>query len=518
MTPTPLPTLRVGDVVAGRYRLEAQIGQGGFGSVYRATQLNLGRLVALKLLHAEVLANDEGLVRFQREAQLAQRLEHPHVVRLYDFGQAENGVPFIAFELLRGESVDEALRRGGPMSAGRTAKIALQVLKALMEAHAHGIVHRDIKPANIFLCEFQGETDFVKVLDFGIAKAPATATSPGLTQSGHVIGTPHYMAPEILLGSAPTPPADLYALGLVMAETIYGQMIFQGAATDVCLQQIGPDPVPLPAPVLQSPLGAIVHRATQKDPTRRFTSATEMRDAIETIVRGVGGDLDRPSGITAPTAMLGAAPMTSPMSGRPASPYVPIGGPAMAAPAVHAAARGNQTVLVVLLVLIAIVVAGGAGAGYLLVVRGEQRDKSSKSSSDDGDEAKDQKSKKDPDDKKKKKKSDEDDDDPPGDSIDAEVRRIQKILKEQHWTVVATSSTKSAGIDVRVMTLQKGADYGGVYIYVYETADAAKQTAKAMGGNPKNKMAAKAIGNRVYMALAPPDLAAAEDLLDQVLP
>ncbi len=169
-----------GDIVAGRYRVEALLGKGGFGVVYRAVQLNIGRAVALKMLLAEALAHAGGIARFRREAELAQRLEHPNTVRLYDFGETEGGLPFAAWELLRGHPLDEVLRAEPTLAAPRVARIGAQALKALMEAHGLGIVHRDVKPSNLFLCEFSGERDFVKVLDFGIAKC--LSDGPGLTR------------------------------------------------------------------------------------------------------------------------------------------------------------------------------------------------------------------------------------------------------------------------------------------------------------------------------------------------
>src|SRR5262245_57203157 len=159
-----------GDAVAGRYRIDALLGRGGFGVVYSATQLPIGRPVALKMLLAEALAEADGVIRFRREAELAQRLSHPNTVRLYDFGETEQGLPFIAWELLRGRSLEAILMEDGALPPVRVARIAGQVLKALMEAHALGVVHRDVKPSNVFLSDFSGERDFVKVLDFGIAK------------------------------------------------------------------------------------------------------------------------------------------------------------------------------------------------------------------------------------------------------------------------------------------------------------------------------------------------------------
>jgi serine/threonine-protein kinase len=271
-----------GATVAGRYRIENLLGEGGYGAVYEATQLNLGRRVALKLMHPSVVAQPEALARFEREVQLAQQLSHPNVVRLFDFGSAEAlwpggpPVPFIVFELLVGRSLDREIAVSGPLPVARVARIAQQVLKALMEAHGLGIVHRDIKPANIFLADFAGEPDFVKVLDFGIAIAPHGG-GPGLTREGLSVGTPAYMAPEQVLDRPVDGRTDLYALGLVMAEMLCGEPVFRGTtAMQVALMQADDKPAPLPQSALASSLGPVIARATQKDPSRRFSSASEM--------------------------------------------------------------------------------------------------------------------------------------------------------------------------------------------------------------------------------------------------
>jgi hypothetical protein len=270
-----------GTVVGGRYRIDAPLGSGGFGAVYVATQLGLDRPVALKLLHRDVLARPDALQRFEREARLVQALQHPNVVQTYDFGTSEWGQPFIVFELLRGRTLDRLLAETGPLSDERSARIARQVLKALMEAHARGIVHRDIKPANVHLSSFAGEPDFVKLLDFGIAAVPMSG-SQGLTAEGTSLGTPEYMAPEQVLDHPVDARTDLYAFGLVLAEMIQGAPIMAGGSSmRVAVAQADASPVPLPPSVLASPLGPIVARATQKEPSRRFASAAEMLEWID---------------------------------------------------------------------------------------------------------------------------------------------------------------------------------------------------------------------------------------------
>jgi serine/threonine protein kinase len=282
-----------GDVLEGRYRIEEKLGEGGFGAVFRATQLNIDRKVAIKVVQPQLLAMGSGLERFLREAKVAQHLEHPNIVRMYDFGHTEDGTPYIAWELLKGKPLDAILEEGLPLPPSRVVRICLQVLKALMEAHAQGIVHRDIKPANIFLSEFSGEPDFVKVLDFGIAKALDVTEgnkTKALTMAGQIIGTPNYMAPEQVEGKAVGPSADLYSLGLVMAELLTGQAVFQGTGLAVCAAQLSPEPVPLRPDVLAGPLGRVIGLATQKHVQARYPTARDMLDDLKQVARELGED------------------------------------------------------------------------------------------------------------------------------------------------------------------------------------------------------------------------------------
>jgi eukaryotic-like serine/threonine-protein kinase len=269
----------IGDAIGGRYQVVAEIGQGGSGTVYRAVQLGLGREVALKLMHPQQMEPGK-LERFKREAELGQRLRHPNTVQLIDFGVHEDETPYIVFELLEGQSLSAVLKREHSLSWQRVARVATQVLKALMEAHGAGIVHRDIKPANIFLTSHAGEPDFVKVLDFGIAKSLRWGTK-ALTRQGEIMGTPGYMAPEHIESRPVTPASDIYSLGLMMAEMLSGKKTFAGSSVDQIVQQVSADPVPLPAEVLASPLRDVILRATQKRMELRYQNAGEMLRDLE---------------------------------------------------------------------------------------------------------------------------------------------------------------------------------------------------------------------------------------------
>jgi serine/threonine-protein kinase len=306
-----------GQVVAGRYELVELLGQGGHGAVYRAIQRPLEREVAIKVILVEALFSDGMLERFTREAALVQRLEHPNTVRLYDFGTTEQGLPYIVFELLRGRTLEQEIARG-TLTPLRVGRVATQVLKSLMEAHALGIVHRDIKPSNVLLVDYSGETDFVKVLDFGVARnVTAAASGEAITHAGQIIGTPSYMAPEQVHGRTVGPAADLYSLGLVMSEAASGERVYgEGSAMDIWMKQTAAEPVPLPHLVVSSALGPVIARATRKDPRERYPSAEDMLHDLERALLACGGPTDP---LAKPLARAGArpgAPEVSPITER----------------------------------------------------------------------------------------------------------------------------------------------------------------------------------------------------------
>ena len=288
-------------MVAGRYQLGARLGAGGFGVVFSAFDTKLQREVAVKVLHHGD-RDPVVLSRFYREIELARQLSHPNTVRLYECGETQNGVPFIAWELLRGRSLEQLIRRDRALAVERVARIGVQILKSLMEAHALGIVHRDIKPANVFLCDYAGEQDFVKVLDFGIATLDAAAQKSPLTEEGTTVGTPPYMAPEQVLHSRIDARTDLYALGLVLAEALAGYRVYTDKISiRVCMEQASPAPVPLQHTVIVSALGPVIKRATQKKPDARYATAADMLADLEATM-GARRVISAPQQPLAPTA------------------------------------------------------------------------------------------------------------------------------------------------------------------------------------------------------------------------
>jgi serine/threonine-protein kinase len=304
-------------VVARRYRLDRQLGEGGFGAVYAATRVDDGAQVALKVLADDALERVGGEGRFRREADLARRLDHPNIVRVLDDGVDESGIRFIAFELLRGRSLADELSRWGAMQPRRAAQIALAVLGALEQAHSLGIIHRDLKPANIYLLD---GSEQVKVLDFGIAKSTNPGTIAGLTQAGQVLGTPAYMAVEQLTGATVTPSTDLFALGVVLAQMLLGRIPYpnESTAMDIVRERLTGQPLRIPPDLMRAPLGAVIARASASEPAQRYQSAAEMRSAIDAALAspafsdsvlstGPGIDTLGPTGSSVPAVVLPAA-------------------------------------------------------------------------------------------------------------------------------------------------------------------------------------------------------------------
>lgn len=285
---------RPGDLFAGRYRIDELLGQGGYGRVYRATQISTGRAVALK---AFATGYEDGAGRFAREAAVIQRLEHPNTVRLFDHGLDERGRPYLVLELLRGRPLDRLLTEGGPLPLDAALRVTAQVLKSLMEAHAMGVIHRDIKPANVFITSRPGEPMFAKVLDFGLAKDFGAGTRAGhtleqamaakLTGTGEVLGTANYMAPEQVSGGVLTPQTDVYAVGLLLGEALSGAPLVRGSSTLAVAQlQASAEPVPIPANVEATRAGRIVRRAVEKRVDLRYASAREMLADLELVLAG----------------------------------------------------------------------------------------------------------------------------------------------------------------------------------------------------------------------------------------
>ncbi|NUP04651.1 MAG: serine/threonine protein kinase [Polyangiaceae bacterium] len=269
----PDATWASGAIVGGAYRIEGLIGQGGFGSVFRAKRLSDGMPVAMKLLTRAGMLRPDAIARFQREAALAMRLTHASTIRVIDSGDVGNGMPFIAFELLEGRSLDSVLG-AGPLDEDLALGIADALLGSLEEAHRAGIIHRDVKPPNVFLCNRpQG---LVKLLDFGVAKS-TLASDVGLTGDGVMVGTAAYMAPEQIETRDVSPGTDLYAVALVLAEMLTGRAVYRGPPIVICVDKARGLPVPFDETLRAGPYIDILERATRGNPAVRYSSAAEMR-------------------------------------------------------------------------------------------------------------------------------------------------------------------------------------------------------------------------------------------------
>jgi tRNA A-37 threonylcarbamoyl transferase component Bud32 len=272
----------IGQTLAERYRVVGVLGRGGMGAVYRAEHLALHKEMAVKLVHPELSRLDEVAKRFEREAEAAARLDHPNIINVTDFGRTADGQLFLVMELLSGPSLASILQPSDSprqsVAAPRAAHITRQILRALGAAHAGGIVHRDLKPENIVLIERDGDLDFVKIIDFGIAKIRDAGGGQSLTQAGVVFGTPEYLSPEQALGEEADGRADLYAAGVMLYEMLAGRRPFESESrVQMMTMHLTRDADPLADPALD----AVVRRAMAKKREDRFPDAASFLGALE---------------------------------------------------------------------------------------------------------------------------------------------------------------------------------------------------------------------------------------------
>ncbi|HEV2846156.1 MAG TPA: protein kinase, partial [Thermoanaerobaculia bacterium] len=276
------PSLEPGQVLAGRYRITAFLGRGAVGEVYEAQDLELNEPVAVKILRPEIAGDEQVLRRFKREVQLARRVTHPNVCRVFDLVA---GPPvFLTMELLRGETLSDRLERGGPMAPAEALPIAVQISDALEAAHANGVVHRDLKSGNVFLVDSQGSPRAM-VTDFGLAgstlaEAPVSAT---LTATGELVGSPAYMAPEQVRGEESTAATDIYAFGIVLYEMVTGELPFIGKSAFYTALKRLQEPPPSPrrkVPDLPPVWDEVILRCLAQNPANRFQHARRVVRAL----------------------------------------------------------------------------------------------------------------------------------------------------------------------------------------------------------------------------------------------
>jgi serine/threonine-protein kinase len=270
-------------VVAQRFRLNRQLGRGGMGAVWHASDLRLDKACAVKFIEGEFAQMAEAQSRFQREAKAAAALNSPHVVTIYDHGVWE-GTPYIAMELLEGEDLGKRLSKVGRISPAQCLDIMAQVQRALTKAHAAGIVHRDLKPDNIYLVPDEEGHELAKVLDFGIAKSANNALDGSNTKTGAMLGTPYYMSPEQAQGiKAVDHRSDLWSLGVIVFQVLTGKLPFESEALGDLLVKIIVTPPPMPSHFVRDlppSFDEWWRKASQRDPALRFQSAKELVDEL----------------------------------------------------------------------------------------------------------------------------------------------------------------------------------------------------------------------------------------------
>jgi predicted Ser/Thr protein kinase len=286
----PPPDPLIGRTLDGRYRIEAVLGEGGMGLVYRAKHAVLGKPLAIKVLRPEVSRDTEVMSRFQQEAQSASAIGNQHIIDISDFGTLPDSSTYFVMEFLDGVSLTKAIEQQTPMTPQRVVHIAKQLCEALGAAHERSIVHRDMKPDNVYLVKRGSDTDFVKVLDFGIAKVGGASSK--LTKAGQVFGTPHYMSPEQCAGSNVDHRTDIYALGIILYEMASGRVPFDADnLMGILTKHMYEQPIPphqLPPPVDVPPgLEAVIMKCLTKSADARYQTMNELREDLERLQQGM---------------------------------------------------------------------------------------------------------------------------------------------------------------------------------------------------------------------------------------
>ncbi len=276
--------LRVGQVIAGKYRIERQIGRGGMGIVLAATHLQLEHLVAIKVMRRDLLEDDKALDRLLFEARSAARIRSEHVARVLDVGTLESGSPFIVMEYLEGEDLADLLDREGVLSVEQAVMFMLQCCEALAEVHVSAMVHRDLKPGNLFIARLPDGSPTLKIVDFGISKhIGGPARSGAATTSSHVLGSPFYMAPEQMRAESVDERSDIWALGAILFEMLTGRTPFVGETVPAVYASVlsnSPPPLETLRPGIPPGLDDVVQRCLEKDPAQRFCDVADLAEAL----------------------------------------------------------------------------------------------------------------------------------------------------------------------------------------------------------------------------------------------
>jgi eukaryotic-like serine/threonine-protein kinase len=310
------------ELLGGQFRVLEKIGTGGMGSVYKAEQPAMNRMVAIKILHPKLAGRKDLTSRFRREARAMSQLTHPNTVKVFMYGELEDdGSLYIVMEMLEGRNLNQTVRKEGPLPVERAIPILIQCCGALQEAHDLGIVHRDLKPENIFLSKQGGISDYPKVLDFGLAKVTERQMQPGsviLTQEGMVFGTPEFMSPEQAQGKTLDARSDIYSLAVILYEVLTGKLPFTARTPMEYIQKHVTDPIiqlsdRVPDRKFAKGLDDVLAKALQKQPDNRFQTAGEFGEALRPFGGAAAQALPAVGPVTpSPTAELKPLPNRSP--------------------------------------------------------------------------------------------------------------------------------------------------------------------------------------------------------------
>ena len=310
------------DILQGQFQILQKIGSGGMGSVYKALQPAMNRMVAVKILHPK-LANRKDLVsRFRREARAMSHLTHPNTVKVYLYGELEDGSLYIVMEFLEGKNLNQTVRSEGPMTIERGLPILIQACNALEEAHRAGIIHRDLKPENIFVSQTGGIKDYAKVLDFGLAKVTEREMRPGsiiLTQEGMVFGTPEFMSPEQAQGKSLTASSDIYSLAVILYEVLTGKLPFDAKNPMEFIQlHVTQKPKPInervPGKTFPPILWTVLSKALEKKSEDRYGSAAEFAHALQAVLNGATEIPPYTDDGAKPMVQSGSQPVPTPLA------------------------------------------------------------------------------------------------------------------------------------------------------------------------------------------------------------
>ncbi|MCC7532113.1 MAG: protein kinase [Candidatus Melainabacteria bacterium] len=274
----------IGKKIEGKYEVQSILGEGGMAIVYKAYHTKMERLVVIKVMQGWLLSNKNAVERFERESKMTAKLAHPNIVTVFDYGVLNQKEPYLVMEYIKGESLGDKIARQGALPFATAAGIIIQICRGLQEAHNVGIIHRDLKPDNILLQDRSDRPDWVKIVDFGISHL--VQGNKRLTKTGKMVGTPEYIAPEQLKDKPLDIRTDLYALGIILYETLTGRVPFEGESAEAILMKHLLEP---PPPLSfhnddfaeGTPFDAIIAKALRKEPDERYQTATEFRLDVE---------------------------------------------------------------------------------------------------------------------------------------------------------------------------------------------------------------------------------------------